>query len=273
MGGIIARSPTSCPATGTFTALRAKDKITERAEIPADDQDALGVDEDVEEADQDAEEGQEKEEEVVLEPPSHRRDMIQELWPFAYPSGYYKHILGGIGSKGAPSHLVVVRQSAHPGPILAARSHNMSSHAVYPRVSERAKSHGRKILRDCIYTDFVKEGRKQQSGEKRVFVQESGFVVLHAPEGQTVLFEQVALGATWRSGFDQHPAPDFLERAVLRLLQEELDSTLVAISEIFEDYASTRMSRSKRTRKLERTMDSLRWWCAPTTGAALRPAA
>ncbi len=107
----------------------------------------------------------------------------------------------------------------------------MSTHAVYTKVSEHSKNHGRKILRDCMYTDFVKEGRRQQRGDKRVFAKESGFVVLPAPESQTVLFEQVALGATWRSGFDQYPTPDFLERAVPRLLQEELDSTILAITE------------------------------------------
>ena len=82
----------------------------------------------------------------------------------------------------------------------------MSSHAVYDKVSEHSKAHGRKILRDCIFAELVKEARKQQSGEERVCAKESGFTILHAPREQTVLFEQVALGATWRSGFDQYPS-------------------------------------------------------------------
>ena len=217
--------------TTELDALRAKARITERDEIHGDDQDTLGVDEDVEEMDgNEGEEEEEKEDEIVLEMPPNRRDMIMELWPFAFSSGYYKHLLSSVSSKGAPAHLIIVSQSAHPGPILAARSLNVSTHAVYSRVSEHSKNHGRKILRDCMFADFVREGRKQQRGEKRVIAKESGFSVLQAPEDQTVLFEQAALGATWRSGFDQYPASDFLERAVPRLLQDELDSSILSIS-------------------------------------------
>ncbi len=84
-------------------------------EIPEDD---LAVLEDVDDLPED---GEEEEDPVVTSSELGRR-LITALWPFAFPRDHYKTLYTEIGEPEATSHMVIYSTSAHPAPILAARS-------------------------------------------------------------------------------------------------------------------------------------------------------
>ena len=152
-----------------------------------------------------------------------------DLWPFAYGSEFYKHILEALYGQARPQTLIVATTSAHPGPQLAAHALKINVHIVVDRVRQHSAAHGQTLLRDVLYLQaYSQEKAKVLPSEKRLLSGDLSFVLVRAPDDQTTLLTDMpsdrALSA-WRAGADVSPASKDLEAAVPALVAAELETT------------------------------------------------
>ena len=82
-------------------------------EIDPDDQEAPGIDDEIEGEEEDAEGN-------PVEPIPPQARCVQELWPFAFPKEWYKAIILGVTKGSRPSCIVLLTTSAHPSPAFVA---------------------------------------------------------------------------------------------------------------------------------------------------------
>ena len=181
------------------------------------------------------EEGDDREEEgeQLIAPPS-KKMMVVDLWPFAFPRQYYKHIYQALnGDQGMPNHIVIITTSAHPSSVLAALDLKVPSHLVQDRVNSHCQAHGEQLLRHTLFKENYKiEKEKAPAANKRVRPASLFFVDVTAPAEQAVRFTETSPDESksgWRAGYCQYPAEDFLETAVPQLLAWELDNVPVTI--------------------------------------------
>ena len=157
------------------------------------------------------------------------RRFVVDLWPFAYGSEFYKHIIEALYGQARPQTLIVATTSAHPGPQLAAHALKINVHIVVDRVRQHSAAHGQTLLRDVLYSQaYSQEKAKVLPSEKRLLSGDLSFVLVRAPDDQTTLLTDMpsdrALSA-WRAGADVSPASKDLEAAVPALVAAELETT------------------------------------------------
>jgi hypothetical protein len=151
------------------------------------------------------------------------RTCVRDLFPYAMPQDHYKAILSAIVGSEASSHFVYLSSTAHPAALLAARDLNFQIHYVLDGCRPHSIAHGQKLLTDILFAELYAAELKSTQHVKRVHEDDVRFIVLTAPNLQTVRFDSVPADKNWRSGEDNCPGNDFLETNLPRLFSSELD--------------------------------------------------
>ena len=151
------------------------------------------------------------------------RTCVRDLFPFAMPQDHYKAIFSAIVGSEASSHFVYLSSTAHPAALLAARDLNFQIHYVLDGCRPHSIAHGQKLLTDILFAELYAAELKSTQHVKRVHEDDVRFIVLTAPNLQTVRFDSVPADKNWRSGEDNCPGNDFLETNLPRLFSSELD--------------------------------------------------
>jgi hypothetical protein len=201
-------------------------------EIDPDDTEHVGVDAGMGDGDDDG-----QEQEPTIAKPG-KRDLIVNLWPFAFSKEYYKAIVEGFCGGERLSHIVVLSTSGHPAYALAAHDLRLTAHVHLDRVSGHSQAHGQQVLRDFLRQEFhVAEQARQAlvaGGAKRIRPEYLAFIQVSAPPvlEQTSCFLEVpgdTATPAWRGSFNEFPSSDVLEAGVLELLQRELETFGLAV--------------------------------------------
>ena len=191
--------------------------------------------EDLEEALDDGQKEEEEDEaegaedgEVEMAAPGKKRDCIVDLWPFAYPADYYKSIVNALSDDGSslPHHMAVLTCSGHPAPALAAHSMGIQLHLAQDRVKHHSRAHGEQILKSVLLRSFYADAKaKADPSTKRLMASEFHLLHVEAPKEQPICFMEVpgsSQTSSWRGCFNEYPTHEFLEKAVPKLLADEV---------------------------------------------------
>ena len=176
---------------------------------------------------------------------------LVDLWPFAYGSEFYKHIVESLYGQARPQIVIVATTSAHPGPQLAAHDLKMSCHTVLDRVRAHSACHGTTLLKSVVYAQIhSQEKAKVLPADKRFLTSDLSFVRVRAPEDQTTLLSDMPPNrstSAWRAGIDMSPASNDLETAVPALVAAELatNDDAIALSKIDGDLCLTAVKSMK----------------------------
>ena len=151
-----------------------------------------------------------------------------KLWPFAYGSEFYKHVIEGLYGAARPNAVIVATRSAHPGIQLAVHDLKLSCHTVLDRVRQHSASHGMTLLREVLFAQiYCQEKAKVLPSEKRLLSGDFLSVRVRAPEDQTPLLSDMppdSATSAWRASNDVSPSSTDLKTAAPARVAAELDT-------------------------------------------------
>ena len=129
-------------------------------------------------------------------------------------------------------HYIALTRSSHPSPQLAVHALGKQGHMLILGQSEHAMSHGEKLLRDIVYDGCHKaELANEDPVRKRLRSEDLSFVQITAPPNQPARFSEVQADptSTWRAGIDLSCEEVDLEKAIVELCAQELNSMDLAV--------------------------------------------
>ena len=91
----------------------------------------------------------------VSAPPAGEGDFVVELWPFAYSTSYWQHLLDGLVGGSRTSVVAFLSPSAHPGSWVAARRLAQDVFVCARRFSNHARRHAIQLYEDLRRKDLV----------------------------------------------------------------------------------------------------------------------
>ena len=90
-----------------------------------------------------------------LAAPTTTRDFVRDLWPFAFSKASCLQIIKAFPANPEIHHVVIISRSAHPSWLLAAHGLGKYGHMLAEGQSEHSVAHGKKILRDNLYAEYL----------------------------------------------------------------------------------------------------------------------
>jgi hypothetical protein len=122
-----------------LTAERTFDELPRECEIPASDKEGDAADVEMGESQDDATAAEGVQD--ILRAPM--KCFVVDLWPCAYGSEFYKHLVTASYGQVLPHSVFIATTSARPGPNLAAFDVKIGGHAILDRVVEHSTAHGK----------------------------------------------------------------------------------------------------------------------------------
>ena len=137
----------------------------------------------------------------VSAPPAGEGDFVVELWPFAYITSYWQHLLDGLVGGSRTDVVAFLSPSAHPGSWVAARRLAQDVFVCARRFSNHARRHAIQLYDNLRRKDL--EPSSSQVSEPEGAPALPGLIRLRVGAAQGALEAyDVAPGGLWRDGLN-----------------------------------------------------------------------